>query len=172
MKFSAKTSRRLVAGLLAASGFLLATMIPGGPVETRDFSAISPLTLAAFNVFLTLLGMGSVALAYIIGARRRSWFVLSSVVGVAYAAVYGLDLFGIFPRSPIAMPRLLWILEWIGGLVAIPLTAVSMASATPRKDDSDNDATGFYVPPIVVVALAIAALVIVAHATRAALVSR
>ena len=58
------TPRHLVALLLALSAINLALMIPGGFVETRDFSAYPASVLAAFNIFLTVLGLGSLVLAW------------------------------------------------------------------------------------------------------------
>mgnify|MGYP000271173637 CR=1 FL=1 len=54
--------RHLVALLLALSAINLALMIPGGFVETRDFSAYPASVLAAFNIFLTVLGLGSLVI--------------------------------------------------------------------------------------------------------------
>ena len=65
--------RHLVALLLALSAINLALMIPGGFVETRDFSAYPASVLAAFNIFLTVLGLGSLVLAWLTwrgGVRR------------------------------------------------------------------------------------------------------
>lgn len=45
--------------LLIVSAVNLTLMVPGGFIESRDFSHISSITLGAFNVFLTTLGMVS-----------------------------------------------------------------------------------------------------------------
>ena len=58
--------QKKVAVLLVVSSFLLAILVPGGPIETRSFSHISPLILGSFNTFLTLLGMLSLPLAYFV----------------------------------------------------------------------------------------------------------
>ena len=89
-------SRLIITTLLVASALNLALMIPGGFVETRDFSAYPSIVLGAFNVFLTVLGLGSLVLAYTItkAGRGHSW---SALAGLSFVGVYLLDLGRIFP---------------------------------------------------------------------------
>ncbi|WP_129140777.1 hypothetical protein [Modicisalibacter coralii] len=117
-----------VAGLLVLSAALLGTLIPGGPIENRNFSHIPPVKLAMFNVFLTVLGIGSFALVYfaIIGAGPA--FVVAALFGLAYFFVYALDLGKIFPVSPDGMPRALFWIEVVGLILSIPLMVLSLAS--------------------------------------------
>ena len=77
-------TRHETAFWLVVSVALLSSLIPGGPVENRDFSHIHPGVLGAFNVFLTTLDMGSVVLAYF-AVRRRRW----AFNGAFYAALAG-----------------------------------------------------------------------------------
>ncbi len=108
--------------MLVLSFLLLASLIPGGPIETRDFSHIPTALLLGFNVFLALLGLGSLALAF--GAWRRcsGAYLGSSLAGVAYFLVYALDLAGLFPTSPSAMGAPLLAVELAGLAVAVALT--------------------------------------------------
>lgn len=105
--------RNLTALLLCLSGVNLTLMIPGGFVETREFTLYPVSVIAGFNVFLTVLGLGSFVLAWRIwrGARRTLWAFFA---GVSYVAVYMLDLAVIFPISQTPMSALLETLEWVG----------------------------------------------------------
>ena len=118
-----------VAALLVVSAVMLGALVPGGPIETRDFSHISPWVLGGFNLFLTSLGMGSIALAYFAFKQRRSALWAAAFCGVSYLAVYLLDLGHIFPVSPDAMPHTLWVIEVLGSVVAVPLVILSVVSA-------------------------------------------
>lgn len=118
-----------VAALLVVSAIMLGVLVPGGPIETRDFSHISPLVLGTFNSFLTSLGMGSIALAYFAFKRHRSALWASAFCGVSYLAVYLLDLGHVFPVSPDAMPSTLWVIEVLGSVVSLPLVILSVVSA-------------------------------------------
>lgn len=53
-----------IAILLLLSCGLLGVLVPGGFVETRDFSHINPFVLGSFNAFLTLLVMISLLIIY------------------------------------------------------------------------------------------------------------
>ena len=93
--------------ILLALFLLLASLIPGGPIETRDFSHLDPLTVWVFNGFLTFLGFGSLALDYFLFMRVRWAYKLGIVVGLLYSFLALLDLFQIFPKSPTPMSSLL-----------------------------------------------------------------
>lgn len=118
--------RVLTAALLGLSALNLTLMIPGGFVETREFTLYPVSVIAGFNVFLTVLGLGSFVLAWRIwrGARRTLWALLA---GIAYVAVYVLDLAVIFPISQTPMSALLETLEWVGtGLGVLLMIAGAM----------------------------------------------
>ncbi|QUN06373.1 hypothetical protein KDN34_02590 [Shewanella yunxiaonensis] len=116
----------VVSGLLGTSAVLLGLLIPGGPIETRDFSHISPMTLGIFNVFLTVLGIGSLALIYFSFIGSEIAVIMAAICGVSYFLVYALDLAKIFPVSPNKMPRALFWIEVIGLILSIPLTLLSL----------------------------------------------
>lgn len=113
------------AGLLGFSGLALSVLVPGGPIETRSFAHIEPLTLGLFNTFLTTLAMGSLLLVYFILKAERWAIALAAFCGLAYLGVYGLDLAYIFPVSPDAMPSALWAIEVVGMVVAVPLIGLA-----------------------------------------------
>lgn len=114
------TPRNLTALLLGLSALNLTLMIPGGFVETRVFPDYPIWVVAGFNVFLTVLGLGSFLLAWRIwrGAHCSLWALAA---GMAYVAVYVLDLAVIFPVSVSPMSVLLESLEWTGVVLGLGL---------------------------------------------------
>ena len=156
--------RHLVALLLALSAINLALMIPGGFVETRDFSAYPASVLAAFNIFLTVLGLGSLVLAWLTwrGGVRRGW---SMAAAIGFAATYLLDLFEIFPVTPVPMSSLLETLEWLGTALAF-LLGTAVLSAGGRDT---GGVQGAAIPRGLTVVMAIAGIGIVVFATIAAM---
>lgn len=130
--------RYSVAILLVVSALLLGVLVPGGPIETRDFSQISPLVLGAFNTFLTILGLGSFAFSYFVLKGRRWAFIASSISAISYFLVYILDLGKVFPISPDEMPRVLFVIEVLGALVSLPLAYLSLKSSLVGVDNSEG----------------------------------
>ena len=113
---------------LIVSAALLSSLIPGGPIENRDFSHIHPGILGAFNVFLTTLDLGSFVLAFF-ALKQRQWALNTAFyAAVAYFAVYAVDLAQIFPRSPTPMSFYLALIEVLGMSAAVPLMFVSRAA--------------------------------------------
>ncbi len=157
--------RYVISTLLVASALNLALMVPGGFVETRDFSAYPAVVLGAFNVFLTVLGLGSLVLAYLIAktGRGNGW---AGLAGLVFVSVYLLDLGRIFPVPPTPMSMLLATLEWIGAGLGVCLTILSIAL---RGAASTAASTRPRLPMPVVLGLILVALIIVAFATRSAM---
>lgn len=117
--------RTIVTALLGLSAGLLATLIPGGPIENRDFSHINPSILAAFNVFLTSLDLGTLVLM-MFTARGHAWALMSAFyVAIAYYGVYAIDLAQVFPKSPTPMSPALAGVEVLGMTASIPLMIYS-----------------------------------------------
>lgn len=132
-----KNIKYWISGLLILSSGLLVSLVPGGSIETRDFSHINPIILGAFNTFLTVLGIGSILLVYFI-LREAKWsYLMATVFGVAYFLVYVLDLGTIFPVSSDPMPTALFATEIIGTVVSFPLTFLAVV----RLLKSDRDST-------------------------------
>lgn len=137
--------------LLILSGLMLAVLVPGGPVENRDFSHIQPLILALFNIFLTTLGLGSLLLG-IAAFKRPINTLLPLLAGVAYIGVYLLDLLSIFPISPTPMSHALWSIETTGLVLAIALlgTASSLVGqAAPRTVPTSKQLSWALVPLLI-----------------------
>lgn len=156
----------LVLALLVASAVNLALMVPGGFVEMRDFSAYSPVVLGALNLFLTLLGLGSLALAWFV-FRSLGGHALSAAAGAGYMLVHGLDLGRVFPVSPDPMSRLLAGLEWLGAILGAGLFATGLWAWWTGVGHPSAVPAGIALPALIVGALALVGIVV--FATRAAM---
>ena len=118
-------SHQQTAFWLIVSAVLLTTLVPGGPIENRDFSHIHPGILGAFNIFLTTLDLGSFVLAYF-AFKRYPWALKAAfVAAISYFAVYAVDLGQLFPRSPTPMSFALALIEVLGMTAAVPLMFAS-----------------------------------------------
>lgn len=118
------------------SSGLLGSLVPGGSIETRDFSQINPIILGAFNTFLTVLAIGSVLLVYFIFREAKWAFIVSVICGISYFLVYVLDLGVIFPISSDPMPMALFIIEIVGTIVSVPLILMSVKQFLKIQQDS------------------------------------
>ena len=162
-----KSKRLIVTILLTASVANLSLMIPGGSIETREFTEYSPIVLACFNIFLTSLGFGSLAASYFMYKQDKG-YVISTILGVAYMAVYLLDLGHIFPVSLNPMPPTLAKLEWIGLVLGGALTAGSILTLRGRRQESISFQKP-KLPLMVKIILIILAALIVIYATISAM---
>ena len=113
---------------------------------------------------LTVLGLGSLVLAWLTwrGGVRRGW---SMAAAVGYAAVYLLDLFEIFPVTPVPMSSLLETLEWLGTALAILLATAVLTAGT--RDAGDGRTA--VIPRGLTIVMGIAGVGIVIFATIAAM---
>lgn len=127
-------TRHETAFWLVISVALLSSLIPGGPVENRDFSHIHPGVLGAFNVFLTTLDIGSVVLAYFAVTRRRWALSGAFYAGVAFFGVYAVDLAQVFPQSPTPMSFALSLIEVLGMTAAVPLMFAARRGLSEEQD--------------------------------------
>lgn len=157
-------SRPVITMLLVASALNLALMVPGGFVETRDFSAYSPIVLGAFNVFLTVLGLGSLVIAYTVTKAGRG-YRWSALAGLGFVGVYLLDLGRIFPVPPNPMSTLLATLEWAGAALGGALVIISLVLSQPAAATSAAPS----LPKPVMFGLGLVALIIVVFATKSAM---
>jgi hypothetical protein len=153
--------------LLVLSALMLGSLIPGGPIENRNFSHIPAWILACFNVFLTVLGLGSLICAYFVFMGSSIGFVLALICGLSYAFVYIIDLAGWFPKTPDAMPKVLYWVEVIGTVVALPLVVSSIYLIKQFSGEDMGSSSG--IDPWLLVGMVIIGFVIIGFATRAAM---
>tara|TARA_R110002073_G_scaffold125486_8_gene270043 strand:+ start:184 stop:678 length:495 start_codon:yes stop_codon:yes gene_type:complete len=153
-----------IALLLIISGLLLAVLVPGGPVETRDFSHLLPLVLGVFNLFLTILGLGSLVIGGLM-LRQRIFPGWSALAGISFILVYALDLGNIFPQTPSTMNQALWSIEVTGLILAMPLTILSLVQLSSWQQTKEP----VQLPLFLKYTLIFSALVILFYATCAAM---
>lgn len=146
-------------------------LVPGGPIETRDFSQINPVILGIFNTFLTFTGILSILLMYFVFRNKRWVYMLASLCGFAYVSVYGLDLTGIFPVSPSPMPVALLVIERLGAVVALVLTALSLSSFMRTASSTTHSRVAPYARTLVYLTLFLVlfGIGIIVFATKAAM---
>jgi hypothetical protein len=114
-QLSLSPSRRLAIALWCLIGSFV-TLVPGGPIETRDFSHLSPTVFWGFNIFLA--GLGLVGLGGSYGAwRGRQWAAQSAIpVAWLYLGVFILDWAQVFPTTPDPMGLGLALVELFGAI--------------------------------------------------------
>lgn len=100
---------------------LLAILVPGGPIENRDFSSLKGGVFWGFNLFLIALGVVSLVACYLLLLSHPQSIRITQIIAVAYFIVYAIDLAGIFPKSPTAMSKPLMLLEIINACMAVLL---------------------------------------------------
>ncbi|MFV0430193.1 MAG: hypothetical protein ACK5KO_12310 [Arachnia sp.] len=111
---TADTLAIVSAAALMWQTLLLIPMIPGKLIDTRDFSALPRWQYNGFNVFLTLLGMGSLAtVAWLVAAPVTAAFTATAVLAGCYLSVFFADLMGVFPVVTDPPPTQLLVLEGI-----------------------------------------------------------
>ncbi|ASA20536.1 MULTISPECIES: hypothetical protein [Paenibacillus] len=98
---------------------LLAILVPGGPIENRDFSKLKGVVFWGFNLFLILLGVMSFITCYLLLIAHPNAIFITKIIAVLYFIVYIIDLAGIFPKSPTKMSKPLILFEIINGSMAV-----------------------------------------------------
>ena len=94
------------------------TLVPGGPVETRDFSGLGGPVFWGFNVFLVLLGIGAIASAIGLLRDSKTAAIGGIIAGWGYIFVVLLDLGHVFPATPDPIPLLLGLIEILDAILA------------------------------------------------------
>ena len=98
---------------------LLTILVPGGPIENRDFSSLKGVVFWGFNVFLITLGISSYVTSYLLLIGNQSAVIAAQIISVSYFVVYIIDLAGIFPKSPTKMSKALMLLELVNASLAV-----------------------------------------------------
>ena len=112
---------------------LLTILVPGGPIENRDFSKLKGVVFWGFNLFLISLGIVSFIACYLLLISHSNAILITQIIAVLYFIVYTIDLAGMFPKSPTKMSKPLMLFEIINTTMAVFLflfvTAISHAGA-------------------------------------------
>lgn len=125
----------LTPGLLIVSIALLSSLIPGGPIENRDFGHLGVTAVLSFNLFLAGLILASAFAVVLTWKRSHFGGGLAFICSIGFAGVYLLDLLEIFPTSPTPMSAALYYVEAIG-LIAAGLLMAASQSLRFRKGDA------------------------------------
>ncbi|MDF1845785.1 MAG: hypothetical protein P1U69_01155 [Parvibaculaceae bacterium] len=135
----------LTLGLLISSIALLSSLIPGGPIENRDFGHLGAILVLSFNMFLAGLILASTVAVVLIWKRSHFGGGLAFLCSVGFAGVYLLDLLQIFPTSPTPMSVALYYVEAIG-LIAAGLLMAASQSLIVGKGHAEplSDPTGSF----------------------------
>ena len=128
----------IIAFLLILLSILLTILVPGGPIETRDFSSYSPFILTLFNIFLTSLGILSFLGAYLAIKNKAYYIIISAFFAICYIVVYIFDLFKIFPVSPIPMPQTLFIIEVVSTILGFILLYICIKYNNLESKNKEN----------------------------------
>ena len=112
--------------LLMVAVVLLASMVPGGPVETRSFAHLGRPVFWGFNVFLISLGLLTIATAAYTLLGGHGALALAAILGLLYVGVFVLDLSRVFPKTTDRMPTALLMLEIADTAVAAALVVVAV----------------------------------------------
>lgn len=112
---------------------LLTILVPGGPIENRDFSKLKGVVFWGFNLFLISLGIVSFIACYLLLISHSNAIFITQIIAVLYFIVYTIDLAGMFPKSPTKMSKPLMLFEIINTTMAVFLflfvTAIGHAGA-------------------------------------------
>ncbi len=152
---------------LIVSVALLSSLIPGGPIENRDFSHIHTGILGGFNIFLTTLDLGSLVIAYFAFKGARWVPDAAFYAAIGFFTVYAIDLAQIFPRSPTPMSFALAFIEVLGMTVAIPLMFAARAMQAEQVKNTSSS-LGFSINPAYLAAALVVGIAIVWFATDSA----
>lgn len=106
---------------------LLSILVPGGPVENRDFGKLKGMVFWGFNIFLISLGIMTFVTSYWMLKSSEFAILSAKIISVLYFLVYALDLGKIFPKSPTKMSKTLMLLEIINMSLAVYLFILTAA---------------------------------------------
>lgn len=109
---------RRAAICLVALLLFFATLVPGGPIESRDFSQLGGATFWGFNIFLISLGLMGFTSAVLSWNGRRSGLWAAVLVAWLFIAVVALDFGRVFPTSPDPMGLPLAMIEILVTILA------------------------------------------------------
>lgn len=106
---------------------LLTILVPGGPIENRNFRGLKGVVFWGFNAFLITLGIASYLTSYLLLVENPYALSMAKIISILYFIVYMIDLGGIFPKSPDKMSKTLMLLEIVNTSFAVLLFIVATA---------------------------------------------
>lgn len=106
---------------LGLNAILMTLMLPGGPVEIRDFSAYSATTLTLYRLFLSALITGTLLSISLCIKQYQGAGAGSIIAGICYLSAHALGLLDILLHSPNPATAILLTLELVACTAAISL---------------------------------------------------
>ena len=106
---------------LGLNAILMTLMLPGGPVEIRNFSAYSTTTLTLYKLFLSALVTGTLLTIALCSKQYQGAGAGSIISGICYLSVHAVGLLAIFLFSPNPATAILLTLELVACIAAISL---------------------------------------------------
>lgn len=104
---------------------LLSILVPGGPIENRDFGNLKRISFWGFNIFLISLGLMTYVTSYGVLISYPLAVPFAKGIAVLYFLVYALDLGKIFPKSPTEMSKRLMFFEILNMSLALYLFIIT-----------------------------------------------
>ncbi|MGV6850369.1 MAG: hypothetical protein ACWA5A_18500 [Marinibacterium sp.] len=101
------------------------TLVPGGPIETRDFSDLGGPVFWGFNAFLIALAVLAVLSAWGMLRGRKACARGAILAAWGYVFVVLLDLGHVFPTSPDPIPLCLGVIEIFDFVLALYVMALA-----------------------------------------------
>jgi tryptophan-rich sensory protein len=117
--------REVVLFCLLALLLSFASLVPGGPIENRDFSHLSRATFNGFNVFLIALWLAGCVSLYRIWKGSEAGYRAAIFIGWLYVIVVASDLGRVFPVSPDPTGFALGIIMILDGILAFNVVLFS-----------------------------------------------
>ncbi len=137
MEIKKEFYQKNVPHLLIVLILLFGLLVPGGPVENRDFSHMAssdPLNLFnLFNAFLIIFLMTIIAMIFYTQTHERWTYYVSILIGITFIFIASIDLAGIFPTSPTPMSTPLMTIEVIDSWIALLVIWFSYKSLKKQK---------------------------------------
>ncbi len=116
---------KIVSLCLLALVATFASLAPGGPLENRDFSHLTPQVFWGFNAFLLSLAAVAIGMIFLTWKAKRFAYWAAIFIAWLYMFVFILDWSGVFPTSPDAMGLGLCLVEIIDSILCFYVVLIS-----------------------------------------------
>ena len=122
--------RRIVMACLLLLLLSFASLVPGGPIENRDFSHLSGFAFWGFNAFLIALSLSGFVTVFRLwraqnNERARGAYSAAIIISWLYVVVVASDLGVVFPTSPDATGFALGMVMILDAILAINVVLFS-----------------------------------------------
>ncbi|RXK14505.1 hypothetical protein CP965_03380 [Halarcobacter mediterraneus] len=164
-----KNLKYIIATCLISLSILLTILVPGGPIETRDFSHYDIWILSLFNIFLTSLGIISIITAFLIIKQIKYSISTTIIISLLYIFVYLSDLFKIFPISNIPMSNALFTIEFISTIIAISLLYLCIKYDFTTKENNSTFKIPTFFKILLILIIFLFSIAIILFATNSAM---